>query len=392
VYSFIVPITGVCAIIPCRGGSKGIPRKNLMPVGGVKLVARAIRTAQSAGVDEVFVSTDDQEIASVALSEGAMVIVRPKQLGSDKASTDDVLLHAIQEISGYSAKSSEKIVVLMQATSPFTSVGTVRTAIRQVQLSDQSVISVTPWHGFLWNLDGILKARHHDPRNRLRRQDLGETMYLETGGVYAARLRDFMENKNRFGKQPAPVEVSRMESLEIDTWDDLSICNSLAEYPIRRIPKKIKLVVTDFDGVLTDNLVNVHKTGESSLVSRFDGEAVSKIRKLGTEVCILTSEQGKSPAWFRAKKLGMRIYSSGTKGDCLYTIANDFGLTMKEITYVGNSELDVEAMRTSSYSFAPADAHFEALRSADQILPLAGGQGVLLKIAEIISRSSQCDY
>ena len=84
----------VLAVIPARGGSKGVPGKNLAPVGGVPLVARAIRAAQSSGlVDAVAVSTDDHRIAAVAASEGAVVIRRPAELSGDQPSSESALLH-----------------------------------------------------------------------------------------------------------------------------------------------------------------------------------------------------------------------------------------------------------------------------------------------------------
>src|SRR5690242_1090781 len=106
------------AVIPARGGSKGIPRKNVQPVGGVPLIARTVGAAIGASsIDRVFVTTDDSEIASVARAAGAEVVMRPDDLAGDTASSESAVLHALAAIGDTGAEPPD-VVVMLQCTSP----------------------------------------------------------------------------------------------------------------------------------------------------------------------------------------------------------------------------------------------------------------------------------
>ena len=110
---------GALALIPARGGSKGIPGKNLQTVGGVPLVCRSIRAAlASNGVGRVVVSTDDEAIAAAAETEGAEVIQRPAEIAGDTASSESALLHALDVLEKQGPLEAE--MVFLQCTSPFT--------------------------------------------------------------------------------------------------------------------------------------------------------------------------------------------------------------------------------------------------------------------------------
>jgi CMP-N-acetylneuraminic acid synthetase len=215
-------------IIPARGGSKGVPRKNLQLVGGVPLLARAIRTAQAAAlVDRVAVSTEDAEIAAVARGAGVEVIDRPVELASDEARTDAVLLHAldVQEV-------EPEILVCMQCTSPFTIPQDVDGCVRVLMCRRDldCVLTATPVHLFLWHCDGQPYATpvNHDASQRQPRQDL-LPQYLETGAVYALRVTGFlaggMMRHGRIGLYIQPPE----RVLDIDEPLDLERANAWAQ-------------------------------------------------------------------------------------------------------------------------------------------------------------------
>ena len=120
------------AIIPARGGSKGIKRKNLQRVGGVPLVARAIVAAQRCGeIDRVVVSTDDSEIAAVSEEWGAEVVRRPADLAGDQASSESALTHALGELQERGVDVG--VIAFLQATSPFIDVEALAGAVRTVR-------------------------------------------------------------------------------------------------------------------------------------------------------------------------------------------------------------------------------------------------------------------
>ena len=150
-------------IIPARGGSKGIPRKNLRKVGSKSLVANRIMEARKSICDEVYVSTEDNEIASEALAHVARVIHRPIDLAQDNTSTDAVLLHAIEE-SGFK---DDDILVLLQPTSPFLGFHKINECIEElIKHSDaNSAITLRLGHPFMWSKEKSL----YEPRGQIGR-------------------------------------------------------------------------------------------------------------------------------------------------------------------------------------------------------------------------------
>ena len=213
------------ALIPARGGSKGIPGKNLMEVGGIPLVARSIQAAlSSAGVSRVVVSTDDPAIAAVSRQHGAEVVMRPAAIASDTASSESALLHALDKLATQGPL--PPMLVFLQCTSPFTTgehLDKVLEALEGPELN--SAFAVSPWHGFLWREDG--RGINHDPHQpRKRRQDL-EPAYLETGAIYAMRTEAFLSCGSRFCQPWKPVVIEN-SGPEIDTPSDLALCQSLA--------------------------------------------------------------------------------------------------------------------------------------------------------------------
>ena len=216
---------GALALIPARGGSKGIPGKNLQTVGDVPLICRSIRAAQASnGVGRVVVSTDDDAIAEAAEAEGAIVIRRPAAIAGDTASSESALLHALDQLEEQGPLETE--LVFLQCTSPFTTgaqIDAVLTALQKEGCS--SSFSVSPWHGFLWRADG--RGINHDPElPRQRRQDL-EPAFLETGAIYAMGVKAFRGCGSRFCPPTRPVVIEEVGP-EIDTPEDLALCRNIA--------------------------------------------------------------------------------------------------------------------------------------------------------------------
>ena len=216
---------GALALIPARGGSKGIPGKNLQKVGGVPLVCRSIRAAQAShGVGRVVVSTDDDAIAAAAEVEGAGVIRRPAAIAGDTASSESALLHALDVLEKQGPLEAE--LVFLQCTSPFTTGDQIDAVLAALQPEHcNSSFAVAPWHGFLWRADG--RGINHDPEQpRQRRQDL-EPAFLETGAIYAMDLAAFRRCGSRFCPPSSPVVLEQVGP-EIDTPDDLALCRNIA--------------------------------------------------------------------------------------------------------------------------------------------------------------------
>ncbi|KAL5291967.1 CMAS family protein [Megaselia abdita] len=208
------------ALILARGGSKGIPRKNLAPIGRVSLLARAIQTIQRANVfNEIWVSTDDDEISNEAIRYGAFSHIRPESVSSDTATS----IEAVQEFIG--KHEDVKKVALFQCTSVFLREEYVRKAFEESQ-NVECIFSVTRSHKLRWKeVDGLIVPDNFNPEKRLRRQDWKGEM-VEAGMVYVAE-RHVLE-KGRFQSNKCRViEIAVGDSMEIDTLFDLEVARCL---------------------------------------------------------------------------------------------------------------------------------------------------------------------
>lgn len=213
-------------LIPARGGSKGIPRKNLRQVGGKPLIVWTIEQAlaiQDEAEIDVVVSTDDQEIAAVAAAAGADVpFLRPPELAEDTTATEPVVLHAIGELTA--AGRGPDTVMLLQPTSPLRHSGTLSRALREFRESGvDSIVGVVPQAPFLWWATDPPRA-DYEVELRPRRQDMTPEMmrYRETGSVYVTRTEIYLEWHNRLGGRIGLFVMDEIEGVDIDTPTDLA--------------------------------------------------------------------------------------------------------------------------------------------------------------------------
>jgi len=250
------------AIIPARGGSKSIHRKNIQLLAGKPLIAHTIESAKkSKYISRIVVSTDDQEIALISKQYGAEVVWRPDYISGDLASSESALLHSLDCL-----KSRENyhpdILVFLQCTSPLTSPddidGTIQTLFED---SADSALAVTPYHYFLWEKGPNNEAIgiNHDKANRPMRQQK-DPQYLETGAVYVMRTDGFLKAKYRFFGKTVMHAIPPERHWEIDEPNDFVIAEVLMQkrnqtMKIKALPIPISGLVMDFDGVFTDNKV-----------------------------------------------------------------------------------------------------------------------------------------
>ena len=214
------------AIIPARGGSKGIPKKNIVDVAGRPLIAWSIQHAKNSQlVDGVFVSTDDDEIADVSRVFGAEIIKRPAELATDISSSEDALLHAID----YIEREKEiriDTVVFLQATSPIREKDDIDRAIGKY-LSEKAdslfSCSLIKDH-FIWEeRKGDFCSANYDYRDRKLRQSI-KPQYLENGSIYVFRPEIIRRERNRLGGKITIYEMPFWKSFQIDDWDDVEVC------------------------------------------------------------------------------------------------------------------------------------------------------------------------
>lgn len=376
--------TRTVAIIPARGGSKGVPRKNVQRVGGVPLIARAVRSALAAdGIDLVAVTTDDAEIAAVAAAAGALVVRRPDELSGDTASSESAILHALDEIEAVGEPVD--VVAFLQATSPFIPSAALAEAVREVREDRaDSVFSAFETYGFLWGRTGddAAVALNHEAGHRPRRQDR-DPHYLETGAFYVFRADGFREAQHRFFGRIRIAEVPEWSAIEIDDRHQLEIARALA--PLHETPERIpvRAVVTDFDGVHTDDTASVDADGvERVRVSREDGMGVSLLRAAGVPMLILSTEVN-AVVRARAEKLRVPVlHGIDDKESALRGWAEENAIDLDEIAYLGNDVNDLPAMRIVGWPIAVADAHPRVRAEARVVLTRRGGRGAVRELVE----------
>ena len=213
----------IIPFIPARGGSKGIPNKNIKELAGKPLIVHSIEYAFTSNlVDEVVVSTDDYKIANIAKDAGATVIKRPFMLSTDTSTTESAIEHYIN-----SAKKKPDTIVLLQSTSPLRPKGSLDTALKYFQKGDyDSLLSICPTHRFFWRVnDDSTAYAEYDYINRPRRQDLNrkDMRFMENGSLYIFTRENFEKTGNRLGGKIGYVEWPEEYSIEIDTITDLKI-------------------------------------------------------------------------------------------------------------------------------------------------------------------------
>ena len=370
-------------IIPVRGGSKGIPRKNLKTVNGISLVERSLRVALKSKVDKIIVSTDDKEISDVAIKYGATLHIRSSENSGDDASTESVILEVVEKYE--SNWPSDLAVGFIQATSPFVSAETINECFDLAE-KGYSSFSAKSFHGFTWEKLDKWVPINHPLEFRPRRQDLNEKV-VETGAIYCFPIKQFKEKKYRFCSEPKPVMVNSMTGIEIDDIYELELANLLAtQYEIIDVDSRNfrlpKIIFTDFDGCLTDDKVKVNIFGRESVkANRKDGLAVKRLKDLGIKVVIATSETNEVIE-IRAKKMkveALRGLLNKQKSISNYLEKNS--LNWEDTWYVGNDVNDLEAMQKVALSLCPLDASTEVFKIADVVLSKRGGEGVLAEIA-----------
>jgi N-acylneuraminate cytidylyltransferase len=383
--------TKVVAIIPARGGSKGIPRKNLKLVGGLPLIARAILSCkQVAEIDQVWVSTDDEEIASVALSFGAQVINRPLEISGDTASSESALLHGLDVLA--EAGQNPEVLVFVQTTSPFIDSASLSGAVSMVtEQGYSSVFSAFETHGFLWQEDTEgATGVNHDLKYRPRRQDR-QLHFLETGAFYVMDIPGFRASGHRFFGKVGIAKVSESYALEIDTPEQLESAQRLSPFfKSIDIPQgAIRAVVMDFDGVHTNDLVTVTEDGQESVsVSRSDGMGIELLKKAGIPMVILSKEKN-SVVLARAKKLGIDAFNAlDDKVPALINWSKEVGIELANVAYIGNDINDLECLELVGWPVVPSDCNPNIRHTAKIVLSRPGGAGAIRELADLILKSS----
>ena len=237
----------ILVVIPARGGSKGIPRKNIRLLNDKPLISYSINTAKSSQyVDDVVVTTDDSEIALISEKFGASVIRRSEELSTDEVTLDPVVYDAMVQKEKL-AFDEYDIVITIKPTSPLLKVETLDRAIEKFEdFSVDSVISVVDDRHLNWGYDENNDRYFPLYMERLPRQELPKS-FRETGAFLATR-RSFVNEFSRLGSNIDIVEVSKEESVDITCFEDWWIAENYLQ------KKKVAIIVNAFEEIGTGNM------------------------------------------------------------------------------------------------------------------------------------------
>lgn len=396
----------VLAIIPARGGSKGIPHKNIREFAGYPLIAYSIAAGlQAQNVTRVVVSTDDSEIAEAATRYGGEVpFMRPLALAQDDTVDLPVFEHALKWLRENDDYRPD-LVVQLRPTSPLRPTDLVDRAI-QLMLehseadSARGVVPAGQNPHKMWRINAegelipLLKVEGIDEPYNAPRQML-PPVYWQTGHIDVIRPRVILEKQSMSGDVILPVVIEQSYTVDIDTERDWKRYEWLVReevldivYPGKRprsLPEKVSLVVFDFDGVMTDDRVWVNQDGiESVAANRRDGMGIELLLKAGFKSVIISSEPNPVVA-ARAEKIGLPyFYGVEDKASLLKRYLEKENISQEETVYVGNDINDLPCFPIVACAVVVADAHPKARQKADLILSRPGGHGAVREICDIL--------
>lgn len=401
-------MTEILALIPARGGSKGIPRKNIRSFAGYPLIAWSIAAAkQAACVTRIIVSTDDEEIAAVAREYGAETpFLRPVEFAQDQTTDLPVFEHALQWLEANENYQPE-VVIQLRPTSPIRPRDCVDSAVNILleHVDADCVRGVVPagqnphkmWRFAgegqpmkpLLEVEGIAEP-YNAPRQIL------PPVYWQTGHIDAIRVSTIREKHSLTGDVIYPLMLDPRYTVDIDTLSDWAKYEALANSGLemvtpgklkRPMPEKIDLIISDFDGVITDNRVWVNEDGTEYVAAyRSDSIGVQYLRASGIDVMIISSESNRVVE-ARARKMGVQvIHGVGIhdKGRVMRDVLEQKNIRAENVIYIGNDLNDLPCFEIAGWSVAVADAYPEVLRAADFVSSKAGGHGALREVCDLI--------
>ena len=375
----------VIAFIPARGGSKSIPEKNIKSFCGKPLIFWNLQELQNSNADNIVVATDSEKIKNIVNSfnfSKVSIYDRSNENSQDISSTESVMLEYINSIS----LSDTDTFMLVQATSPFTQKNHFNEGLELFEKHD-AVLSCCESKRFSWR-DG--KSMNYDIYNRPRRQDFEGTL-IENGAFYISSVSDIKKTKNRISGDIATYKMPEFTYTEIDELEDWIVAESLMKKFILKDKtpdfSKIKIFLSDVDGVLTDAGMYYTENGdEFKKFCTYDGMGFQLLQKTGVKVGILTTEDRELNRR-RAKKLGLDFDFHGAKDklQIVKDLCEEENISLDEIAYIGDDVNCFELLSNAGVSACPMNA-VSKIKSIPNIIQLkrSGGDGVIREFVEII--------
>ena len=391
------PVT--VAFIPLRGGSKSIPMKNVKPLAGRPLVYWVLDAALgSKYIEDVYVSTDSQEIVRIIESYGQTLplnkrarincIPRSAYTATDTASTESAMLEFAQNY-----KFDD--IVLIQATNPLLSYQHLDEALILYRKNCyDSMLSLVRQKRFLWKEteDACVEPINYSPQGRPRRQEM-DGFLVENGAFYITSKKALLASKCRLSGKIGFYEMPELSYYEIDEPDDWLLIEQIllrrrkpSQNALQAKMKKIKFVAMDCDGVLTDG--GMYYSDDGAELKKFntrDGMGIALLHDKGIKTAIITGENTEI-VQRRAEKLKIDYVYLGIqdKLSIIKDIAKKENIELSEIAFIGDDLNDLDAMQNVGVSFSVLDGMDCVKSIADYVSQLEGGRGAVREIAEFI--------
>lgn len=376
--------------IPARCGSKSIPLKNIRDFCGKPLIYWNLEALE--GIDEieqVYVATDCDEIRNTVEGFGfsnVRVYMREPQNAQDNSSAESVMLEFIEK----QALADADIFILVQATSPLTQSIDFQSALNLYRKEKaDSLLTCARMKRFFWNDNR--KPFNYDYQNRPMRQDFSGSL-MENGAFYINTVGNIRKYENRLSGKIVIYEMPEFTTVDLDEPDDWMIAENLMRKYIfsKRKKKKIKLFITDVDGVLTDAGMYYSVSGEE--LKKFntrDGKGIELLRKTGIITALITSENTKIVE-SRAKKLKIDYVYQGIpdKIEVIKKLCFKSKISLDEVAYIGDDINDLDVLKAVGFSACPFDAMRQNREVAQYVCKLKGGDGCVREfIEEVILKS-----
>lgn len=359
-----------------RGDSKRIPSKNIRPIAGRPLaywVCQAAKACRS--LDEVYVSTEDPGIRQVVDSFhlGITLMERPKELATDDASTDSVMLD-------FAAKVDFEVLATIQATSPLLLPEDLDRAMDQFFAGGyDSLLTGVPLKRFVWGRDA--RPLNYDILHRPFMQDFAGSV-VENGAFYLTRREILASHRNRLGGKIGLYVMKPESARELDEPDDWPVVERLllrSRRSLRDRLERLKIIFSDVDGVWTDNTLYLDAWGRETLrFSKEDSLGLALFREKWDVPMVAVSKETNGIVGERCRKLGLPVLQGvEDKATAVSEELAKHRLSWSEACYIGNDLNDSECLARAGLSFCPADAVWEVRSQVHYVLSRSGGNGAI---------------
>jgi len=387
----------VIAFIPVRGGSKSISYKNIKLINGRPLVYWVLDAVVNCSeIDKVVVSTDSEKIFQVVDnydSDKIIIVNRSKEVSTDEASTESVMLE-------FAKKYNFNDIILVQATSPLLKKEDLKIGVDKYKDKDtDSVLSVVRQKRFIWEKDkNSYKPVNYNCKKRPRRQEF-DGFLVENGAFYITSRDRLIKSKNRISGNIQIVEMDEESYFEIDEPDDWIIVENLLKNKYGEIINrnfdlnKIKCVISDCDGVLTDGGMYYSENGdESKRFNTKDGKGFELLKNHDYITGLITGENI-NLVKRRAKKMKLDEVHLGIKDKMkiIDSICMKYDKNYENIAYIGDDLNDKQVLKNIGFGCCVKNAVDEIKSVSDYITNLDGGNGAVREVVDLIINCNRKD-